>query len=51
MADETKVDDLQARRIAKAKRETPPDLVDELHALIRALTPILDRLEHDLATR
>lgn len=53
MADDTpnELDELQARRVEKAKRETPPDLADELLALCSALRPIINRLEHDLATR
>jgi hypothetical protein len=46
-----KLDELQARRLEKAKRETPPDLAEELFGPVVALKPILDRLEHDLKTQ
>jgi hypothetical protein len=48
---DSKLLDLQARRIEKALDETPADLVDELHALMEAMKPILDRLERDLERR
>jgi hypothetical protein len=48
---DSKVLDHQARRIEKARDETPADLADELHTLMKAFQPILDRLERDLERR
>jgi hypothetical protein len=37
--------------VRERRSETPTDLGRELHALVHAVKPILDKLENDLATR